>query len=265
VNHRAWLAAAVLIAWGGAEAAAQDSMIALKARRWQAEIEGTIQVDDDSLSGSEIDFEDTFGVTDEEDINELHLTLGFLGRLNLQYLKGKFEGSETLTADIRFGDIVFTVGNRVDAEVELEAYTAIWQIGGRIPLFKGMDLGVGGIVGAKYFEIFASARDQFGNEEEVDLQAPFPVIGAYAGLNFSRFATLEFQAHGIKVPSSLDLGGEGLFFDATIALDVKVGFVFAGVGYRIMHLDLDYDEGGDSEAHADFEIKGLFFEAGIAF
>lgn len=265
MNQRAHVAVAILIAWGGAEAAAQDSLVSMKARRWTAEIEGTIQVDDNNTSGSVIDFEDTFGVTDEEDFDELHLTIGFLGRLNLQVLKGSFEGSETMTADIQFGDIVFTLGTRVDAEMEFEVYTAIWQIGGTIPLFKGVGLGVGGILGVKYLEIVASAEDTFGNSEEAEVQAPFPVIGGYVGLSVTRFVSLEFQIHGLKIPSSWDLGGEALFFDATVALDVRVSFVFAGVGYRLMHLDIDYDEDEESEAHVDLDMTGLFFEVGVAF
>src|SRR5688572_25697696 len=139
----------VLTAGFGAEAFAQDGMLVLKARRWQAEMDGTLQVDDDGIAGTEIDFQDTFGIEDKEDFNELHLTIGFLGKMNLQYLTGKFEGSDTVTQDVRFGDVVFTVGTEVDTKVEFDLYTALWQIGVTLPVFPGVSVGLGGQVGIK--------------------------------------------------------------------------------------------------------------------
>ena len=57
---------------------------------------------------------------------------------------------------------------------------------------------------------------------------------------------------------------EATFFDATIALDLNVAFVFAGIGYRILHLDVDFDD-GDNEFQTDFDLEGMFFEVGVGF
>ena len=265
MKHPALVAALVVVAGFGAEAYAQDGMLVLKARRWQAEIDGTLQVDSDSIAGTEVDFQDTFGLDDEESFNELHLTIGFLGKVNLQYLTVTIEGSETVSQDIQFGDVVFTVGTTVDTKVEFDLYTAMWQFGATLPVLPGfLSVGLGAQAGLKYLDIAAESHDGFGNEEEGELQAPVPVVGVYARATVSRFATIDFQIHGIRIPDNWGLDGEATFFDATLALDLNIAFVFAGVGYRMLHLDVDFDD-GDNEFNTDFDVEGLFFEVGVGF
>src|SRR5688572_15001361 len=96
--------ACLVVSGAGLDAFAQDGMIAVKIRRWQSEIKGEIQVDDDGLDGSGIDVDDTFGFDDKEDFDELHVTMGLplIGRFNYQYLRGDYEGARTLSADIIF-------------------------------------------------------------------------------------------------------------------------------------------------------------------
>jgi hypothetical protein len=256
----------LVMAWCGLDAAAQDGSIAVKVRRWQAEIKGDIQVDDDNIGGTAIDVDDTFGFDDKEDFDELHLTMGLplLGRFNFQYLKGGFEGTRTLSTDITFAGTTFTVGTTIDAELDFEAYTLLWQFGASTPGVIGADVGAGAIAGIKYFDIHAEARDAFtGTSDEVRVRAPLPVVGAYVRTNLGKMLSVEAQVHGIKFFDNLNLGLSGIFYDATIAIDAKFSGVFAGVGYRLMHMDVQYEDGTDADIQLD--INGIFFEAGLSF
>ena len=264
---KAALALVVLLAstFLGLEAAAQDGTISARVRRWQAEIQGDIQVDDDGVDGTSIDVDSTFGFDDKEDFDELHVTMGLplLGRFNFQYLRGDYEGTKTLSSNITFAGTTFTAATQIEAELNLEAYTLLWQFGASTPGVVGADVGAGGIAGIKYFNIHARVDDQFGNSEETDIRAPLPVVGAYVRTNLMKWVSLEAQVHGVKFFDTWNIGLTGIFYDATVAIDVKVSGLFAGVGYRLFHLDVEYENGTDVKAELD--IEGLFFEAGLSF
>ncbi len=255
----------LVTALSGVEAAAQDGMIGVKVRRWQAEIQGDIQVDDDNIGGTSIDVDETFGFDDKEDFDELHVSMGLplLGRFNFQYLRGEYEGSRTLTANITFAGTTFSASDTIDAELSFDVYTLLWQFGATTPGVVGADIGAGAIAGVKYFQIHAEVRDQFGQSDETDVKGPLPVIGAYARMNLAKFISLEAQVHGIKFLDNFNLGLSGIFYDATIAVDAKFSGVYAGVGYRLMRLEVEYEDGTDVDVELD--IDGLFFEAGISF
>ena len=256
-------AAAVLalMAGFGLDAAAQEGTIAAKVRRWMAEINGDIRVDDSGIDGTSIDVDSTLGLDEEEDFDELHATLGLpiIGRFNFQYLRGGYEGTNTLSNNITFAGTTFTASTQVDAKVDFESYTLLWQFGAPVP----GDIGAGAIAGLKYLVIDAEVSDSFGNSEEAHVDAPIPVIGAYLRTNLMKFLSLEVQVHGIKYFDTFGTGVEGTFYDATVALDLKFSGVFVGVGYRWYHFDLSYENGNDAEVELDLE--GMFFEAGFSF
>src|SRR5262245_21935239 len=249
----------------GIDAAAQDGTISAKVRRWKADLQGDIKADDNGLSGSNVDVDSTLGFDTEENFDELHISMGLpiLGRFNFQYMKGGFEGTTVLTSDITFGGSTFTKDTEVDSELDFETYTLLWQLGASTPGVIGGGVSAGGIAGIKYFDLHAKVGDRFGNSEDADINAPVPVIGAYVRLSLLKFLSIEAQVHGIKYFDTFGLGIEGTFYDATIAADVKFMGLFAGVGYRYYHLDVEYEDGGDTEVK--FDLDGFFLEAGFSF
>ena len=258
------LACLVVSGWG-VDAFAQDGMIAVKIRRWQTEIQGEIRVDDNGLDGSNIDVDDTFGFDDKENFDELHVTMGLplLGRFNYQFLRGEYEGTRTLSADITFAGTTFTASTQIDAMLEFQVHTLLWQFGASTPGVIGADVGAGGIAGVKYFDIRGTVDDAFGNSESVEIKAPLPVIGAYVNFNLAKFLSVNAQVHGIKLPNSWNIGLIGIFYDATVSVDLKISMLYAGVGYRLMKLDVEYD--GSTDADVELDITGMFFEAGVSF
>jgi hypothetical protein len=256
-----WLASVV----GALDVAAQAGGIAAKVRQWDAEIDGSLAVEDDGIGGTNVDVDSTFGFDEEETFDELHLTMGLpvIGRFNFQFLRGEYEGSQIISQDFTFAGSTFTASTRIDAKLEFEAYTLLWQFGGSTPGVIGADVGAGGIAGLKYFDLRATVDDEFGNSEEAEVRAPIPVVGAYFRTNLASFLAFEAQIHGIKFFDTLNIGLTGTFYDLTVALDVKFSGLFAGIGYRIMVLDVEYDRG--DEAEVDMDLTGYFFEAGLSF
>ena len=257
------LAAALTLFFIASEASAQT--IGGKVRRWEAEIKGDIRVDDEGLEGTNVDVDETFGFDEEEDFDELHVTLGLpiIGRFNYQYLRGEYEGEKTLTANFNFGGQTFAASTRIDARLDFQAHTILWQFGANTPGFIGADVGAGMVAGIKYFDIVAEVDDEFGNQEDTKIKAPVPVIGAYARFALASFIAVEAQVHGISFFDTFDTGLKGIFYDATLAVDVKFKGLFVGAGYRIMRMDVEYENSTDVDV--DLELNGIFFEAGFAF
>jgi hypothetical protein len=260
------LAVCVLMTALAADASAQGETIGAKVRRWQAEIRGDMKVNDGGSSGSSVDVENTFGFSDEEDFDEVHFSLGLpvIGKFNFQYLQGGYEGDATLSSDITFGDTTFTANTPIHSELDFKAYTLLWAFGASTPGVVGLDAGGGMVAGFKYFDIHANVNDPLtGTNENADIAAPLPVIGAYFRTALMKFLSVEAQVHGIKYFDTFGFGVEGLFYDATIAVDLKLSGVFGGIGYRMMKFDFEYEDDADGEL--EFDMTGLFFQAGIAF
>src|SRR5262245_14282852 len=257
------LAAVLILVGFAAEASAQT--IGGRVRRWQAEISGDIKVDDEGLEGTNVDVDETFGFDSKEDFDELHVTLGLpiLGKFNYQYLRGEYEGEKVLTANFNFGGSTFAASTRIDAKLDFQAHTILWQFGANTPGFIGADVGAGMLAGIKYFDITASVDDEFGNQEDTKIKAPVPVIGAYARFALASFLVVESQIHGISFFDTFNTGLKGIFYDATIAVDAKFKGLFVGAGYRLMRMDVKYENSTDVDV--DLELKGMFFEAGFAF
>lgn len=247
------------------DAAAQDGTIGARIRQWNAEIDGSLEADDDNIDGTNVDVDSTFGFDEEEKFDELHLTMGLpiIGRFNFQYLRGEYEGSSTVSQDFNFAGTTFTASSRIDSKLEFEAYTLLWQFGASTPGVVGADVGAGGIAGVKYFDIRAMVNDEFGNSEEAKIRAPIPVVGAYFRTNLASFLAVEAQIHGIQFFDTFNTGLKGTFYDLTFAVDVKISGLFAGVGYRFFVMDVEYENGADAEV--DIEMTGYFFEAGLSF
>jgi len=259
--------AALVALLAATEAFAQDGMIVGKARRWRAEISGNVEADDSGSDGSNVDLKSTFGLDNEEDFDEFHVTMGLplIGRFNLQFLEGGFDGSRTVTNDFTFAGTTYTASTQISTELDFKVYTLLWQFGASTPGVIGADVGAGFIAGLKYFEVDAVVQESSGGQrEEMELKAPIPVFGAYFRMNLAKFLAIEVQAHGLKVPDSFGQEVKGLLYDGTIALDAKIGPLFGGIGYRLFHFEVEGDD-GSIEATADLDMKGIFFEVGISF
>ena len=250
----------------GVEAFAQDGTIAAKVRRWMAEMKGDITVDGGGIDGTSIDVDDTLGLDEQESFNEIHVTMGLpiIGKFNFQYMRGGFEGSNVLTADITFGGTTFSASDQVDTKIDFESYTLLWSFGATTPGAVGSDVGAGAIAGIKYLNIQADMHDQTGLSEDAHINAPIPVIGAYVRVNLLKFLSVEAQVHGIKYFDTFNTGLTGTFYDATIAADLKFSGLFAGVGYRLYHFDVEYEK-GDDDSEVKLDLTGFFFEAGFSF
>jgi hypothetical protein len=250
----------------GTEAFAQDGALAAKVRRWMAEMKGDISVDGSGLDGTSIDVDSTLGLDGQEGFDEVQVTMGLpiIGKFNFQYLRGGYEGSSVLSSDITFGGTTFAASSQVDTKIDFETYTLLWSFGATTPGAIGADVGAGAIAGIKYLDIQADMHDQSGLSEDADINAPIPVIGAYVRANLLKFLSVEAQVHGIKYFDTFNTGLTGTFYDATIAADLKMAGLFAGVGYRLYHFDVEY-ENGDDEADVKIDLSGFFFEAGFSF
>src|SRR6266850_6707822 len=183
-----------------AEAAAQDGMLSAKARRWQADITGDIKVDDNGVGGSDLNVASTLGLEDKANFNEFQATMGLplLGKFNFQYLKGDYTGSKVLSNDITYAGTTYTASTEIHTKLDLNAYTALWQVGASTPGIMGASVGAGGLAGLKYFQISAAVDDDFGKHEDVNIKAPVPVVGAYVRTGLASFLMVEAQVHGLK-------------------------------------------------------------------
>ncbi len=258
--------AALLVLATGADAFAQDGWITGRYRRWQPELSGQATVTGDSFPGTEIDFIDTIGMDDKTNTNELQLTLQipFLGRMTFGRWSTKYDGSETITQDINFGDLQFTAGMTVDSEFEYTSTTILWNFGLGTPKMMGTGVSAGVSLGVDLVEARIAASSG-GMADEAKAKGPVPVFGAYTRGQIAAFLFLEVEVHGLIIPGVVGGGLDGQLWQGSVSVDARFQKFFVGIGWKLFQFNVSDDSGtGAAEVEVDIKMEGLFFEIGMS-
>ncbi len=218
---------------------------------WNAHISGTMSSGTPPL---QLDLFDDLGLESNTDgfIVYGQISLGFLA-IRYSSFFAQFEGQNTLTRDIDFGGISFTISDDITSSLEINNYTLMLAV--RLINIDGFKFYVEG--GVSYYQLEGTvASTTFGTGTET-ADVPVPVIGALIQLNFGRFF-VELELMGLD----LEYGNtRGSVLDGQVSVGVRfLRFIAARAGYRY----IDFDG-----KHNDFEvgvvIDGFFFSVGIVF
>ncbi len=227
-------------------------------------LSGTVQVDDEGISGSNIDFEDDLGIDNESTARFGVLAQLSMFRIGFAFQDMSFSSTEPLGRDILYAATTYAQGTNLKTEIDNTYYRAELGI---TPFEFGM-VELGFSLGAHLFDFAVSlegpgtlagaAAPEFRREDK-DFFAPVPTFGVHAGIYPTDSIAIEPQLMLIVVPEIDGMKGTLVEFSVQgkyyLLSNLALG---ARVGYMQFMVDVDTDEADDAETFiGDFDLNAL--------
>lgn len=231
----------LLILCGGSPAFA---LVDIEGRYWFSDIDGKISVANGGTAGTELDLVRDLGMDDENFIDaRITLELGS-HRLRYGFTPLKWEGRNTFTAPVDFGDVTFPA-TVVDSEIRMDYH----RLGYQYNIIDTLDNHLGVIFEIKYFDGKASLKAPTVPLDETEtFTAPIPTIG------ISAQAALPFLLSVGGEVTGISFGSKAYLVDGEASINIKPApFVVISGGYRIFKLHAEHDSD-----LADLTVKGPF-------
>jgi len=209
-----------------------DEIISLKGGYYKLNPSGDVGV-----GGDVVDIEDDLGIDDDDGFfAEVALQLGAF-RLFTSYLPISFSGSSVLSEDIDFNGEIFSVGDRIDSDLDIDIYEAglAWFLINLDDL--PLRIQVGPEVAVKYIDTRIEIKDKaFGIEESESVGVPIPSLGARARIGIADYLNVVGRV------GYLEYKGNSLTdIDAQVEYSpIPLVGIFAG--YRYLDMDIDEDD-----------------------
>lgn len=231
---------------------AQGFEVGVRGHYWFPFIDGDIRLDDSSLKGTRLDFENDLGINDEYyPFGEVFLGLGD-HHLSLSFYRADYDGRNTLDQDINFGGETFPAGDRIESSLEYNVYDLAYRyhVLDVENFLAGFSLGLVGRV--KVFDLEAEIQSQTtALSEREDYTLPVPLLG----LNF-HLGILEDILEARILATGIGYW-DGHMVDAQAELSfTPIPFVDIHAGYRTFFVGVDADD-----LDLDYNTSGVY--AGI--
>jgi hypothetical protein len=246
-------ACAMVLAWHGAAGA---QIMEVEGRYWLTDVEGSVRVNNSLLSATTVDLKEDLNLeVRNEGAPELRLTffLPFANKIRFAYARIDMESDATLDETIQFAGSTFTVGTRVESDLDGH-YGRLgwaWQFLGIPGLFK-----VGPLIEVKGLYIDASISSTTPPRRESEaFPLLLPTIGV--ALDFTPLRALHLFAEASGIPA----GDLGHFIDAEVGVRFFLfGPLMVTASYRFFDLKVE-----DDEDFVKFRLSGPSFGAGLRF
>ena len=253
---RGWTGGAALIALslaGGASA--QDSSnvppaekygLRLQYREFRPSLTGEAQKGSGDKSGSTVDVTHDLGIPDKRTF-DVRGTIQFKRgwKIRGSYTPLDYKGDTEVNSAFTYGETRYSRFDRVVTSIKGAYYSADleWDF------IKGARGFLGGVVGAKMFDVDASLVNASINAREVDtITAPVPVIGLATRVYAGRIS-VEGEITGLSA------GSRGSMLEADGSVRVHVSDRLAAMGgYRYLSLD-----GKDGKDQVKLKLGGWQF------
>jgi hypothetical protein len=226
---------------------AQGFEVGVRGHYWFPFIDGDIRLDDSSLKGTKLDFENDLGINDEYyPFGEVFLGFGD-HHLSLSFYRADYDGRNTLDQNINFGGETFPAGDRIESSLEYDVYdlTYRYDLLDVENVLAGFSLGLVGRV--KVFDLEAEIESQTTSlSESEDYTLPVPLLGLNLHLGILEdILEARILATGIGYWDGhmVDALAE-LSFTAIPYVDIHAGYRTFFVGVDADDLDLDYNTSG---------------------
>jgi outer membrane scaffolding protein for murein synthesis (MipA/OmpV family) len=191
---------------------------------------------DQAFPGSEIDLEETLGLSDKQTIMQVDaiFRIGDFHRIEIGYFDVARSGVATLQDPIISGDELFAAGTTVNSRAE----TKILRLSYAYSLINDVQKELGLMAGVHYSrfttEIFAP---ETGQRDATDATVPLPVIGAHGSIAIGRQASLGARLQFFRMDFDRY---KGLMNYASLELQRRFGETFsAGLAYNYIAMNLD--------------------------
>jgi outer membrane protein len=245
---------AVLLGAVGSASAASDFSAGVRGAYWFPELSGNAQTTTNGVQDTRFDVKDTLGMKDENiPYGEAFLRYGRT-TLRVGYARLSFDGSKTLTDNVVFNGVPYSVSDNVVSKLEMKTADAEVQIDLLRPDLGVADFNLGLIVKLKYVDGEVELRGTAQTERR-DFQAPIPMIGVAVGVGALK-DVLRADARATGIAYS----GNHLYEADVFASLTPLPFLRIQGGYRLIDLKID-----ESDILASFRLKGPYAGAQLSF
>ena len=214
---------------------------------WFLEMDGSVQVTDIGLNGTDIDLASDLDIDDTKTIPEIKVECRFYDkhRVSISYFGADFGGTKTLTQNINFNGATYAINSVVTSELDISIVEPRYSYS----FIKDANKELAGFFGVKFASIDASLSAAGVGERTEDFDGPIPVIGIEGEVKLNKNYSLGGEFGGI----SMDVGDVDFTLIDFIA---KLNYDFneswrASFAYR--YLDA---EGDSDDDEADFSLTG---------
>ena len=230
-----------------------------RAYYWFPMLNGNLRVDNELISGTEIDLKDDLGIGNEG----IPSVEAFIGtdkhHLSLMYTAVDYEGESQISRNIEFMGKKYAANALVNSDFKLRMLDLEYQYDllNMENILAGFSLGLIGKI--KYIDTeikLASNTAGSVNNWKQSVAVPIPMVGvgAHIGL-LAKILEARAKITGIGYSGSM-------FYDAMADISVTP-FPFLDIhgGYRIMKLKID----GVSDVYSDVEFSGPYVGLTVGF
>jgi outer membrane protein len=223
--------------------------VGIRGSYWFPSLDGDIRLDDGSLKGTRLDFEDDLGIDDEYyPFGEVFLGLGN-HHLSFAFYRADYDGSNLLTKNINFGGKTYLAGDRIHSSLEYDVYdlTYRYDLLDLENILAGFSVGLVGRV--MVFDLEAEIRSQTtAQSESEDYTVPVPLLGV--NLHVGILADI-LEARILATAMGY---WDGHMVDAQAELSfTPIPFVDIHGGYRMFFVDVDADD-----LELDYDTSGFY-------
>ncbi|HVC21052.1 MAG TPA: hypothetical protein VNE16_13310 [Vicinamibacterales bacterium] len=174
----------------------------------------------------------------------------------ISYIPIKYQATATLTRDIVFNGIRYSIGVPVTSTLDWKA----WEFGYEYDFLYRPRWFVGVIAEAKYTQVTATLSSPI-DTEYTQAKAPIPAVGGIVRVYVLPNISITGKATGFKLPGSIRKGDSGQYIDVDVYGTLNfTDHIGAMVGYH--SLDVQYQVQSDS---GDFTLRGLYFGGVVRF
>ena len=211
------------------------AQVKVEGHYWLTSVEGNAAIGFNNLIGTSIDVEKDLGYDDQEGAVGARVVLGNGHQIGVDYLEASFSEVNSINRTIQFRDLRFSATANLASKVDATAIRAFYRFALGNEIFRG-----GLLLGFQYVDLEAVASASNVGATDTNLKTAFPVIGGTVLLHPLPFLALQ----GSIVGASWEVGDvEASYLDAEGAIRLyPLPFVFAGIGYRQLKVDVFDDE-----------------------
>jgi len=221
---------------------------------WFPSLGGTVKVDEASIVGTTIDFDEDLGIEDEN-YPSVEVFVG-VGNHHLSFINTDidYSGRKTLTDEIKFRGVTYPVSAEVNSSIEYRMMDLLYQ-------YDFLDLenilagfSLGGVFQVKYLDGDVGLKTT-GIDEKEDFTMPIPMVGL--NLHIGILADiLEARLRGAAISYS-----ENIIYE--LMGDISwTPFPFMDIhgGYRRFIIDIDEDD-----LTFDYDMSGPYAALTLSF
>jgi hypothetical protein len=234
---------------------------------YRPQIDFDIQVDG-SVPGVEINFDETVGISETDEIFSGAFRWNFGKKWSLwgQYFKSDQDSSAILTEDVQWEDITFKEGTNVKAGTTIKVARVFF--GREFKTGPNYEFGAG--LGLHWLEFgaFIEGEALIGDDTtgfhrgDVDASFPLPDIGAWYAYSFNKRWLFSARADWLSA-SFGDYSGS--MTDVTVGIDFNLTeHIGINLAYYMFRVDVDIDT-EDWHGNADLKFDGPFLSVMFTF